>query len=87
MATYSKNTQILDGELDDQQVMMHIDLGKYYGLNPVAKRIWDMLDQPKSFEEIVTSLLEQFEVSEEQCSREVELFLNEAIKKDIILKA
>ncbi|MTK54526.1 PqqD family protein [Paludibacter sp.] len=84
---YCKNRQIIDGELDDNQVMMHLENGKYFGLNPVGKRIWALLDQPKSFEEIIGILLTEFEVEEKLCRKEVLEFLDKAVKFEIVQKA
>ncbi|MDP4291707.1 MAG: PqqD family peptide modification chaperone [Bacteroidota bacterium] len=81
---YYRNSQIIDGELDNNQVMMHIEKGKYYGLNPVGKRIWELVEQPRSFEDIVAVLLSEFNVSEEQCREEVKAFLEKGIKCDIL---
>jgi hypothetical protein len=87
MEQYSRNEQIIDGELDDNQVMMHLDKGKYFGLDPVAKRIWELIEEPKNIEEITATLLEEFEVTPEQCKEEVQSFLNKAIEFDIIKKS
>ncbi|WP_140485432.1 PqqD family protein [Flavobacterium sp. GSA192] len=84
MEKYSRNEQIIDGELDDNQVMMHLDKGKYFGLDPVAKRIWELIEEPKNITEITSALLEEFEVSAEQCKQEVKIFLDKAIQFDII---
>ena len=84
---YNRNRQIIDGELDDNHVMMHLENGKYFGLNPVGKRIWALLDQPKSFEEIIGALLAEFEVEENICRKEVLEFLDKAVKFEIVQKA
>nr|WP_321487011.1 PqqD family protein [uncultured Draconibacterium sp.] len=84
MEKYSRNQQIIDGELDNHQVMMHIEKGKYFGLNPVGKRIWGLIEEPKGFSEIIQCLLSEFDATEEQCSREVQDFLDKAIASDII---
>ena len=84
MERYCRNEQIIDGELDNNQVMMHLDKGKYFGLNPVAKRIWDIIEEPKSFEDICSVLLAEFNVTPEQCKEEVNSFLEKAVKFDII---
>lgn len=84
---YCKNRQIIDGELDDNQVMMHLGNGKYFGLNPVGKRIWALLDQPKSFDEIIGVLLSEFEVEENLCRTEVLEFLDKAVNFEIVQKA
>jgi len=84
---YYKSRQVIDGELDGNQVMMHLENGKYFGLNPVGKRIWELLDQPKSFEEIISVLLTDFEVEEPLCRKEVLEFLDKAVKFEIVQKA
>lgn len=87
MEKYARNKQIIDGELDNNQVMMHLEKGKYYGLNPVGKRIWDLIEQPKSFREITETLMEEFDVSKEQCESEVRAFLDKALQNEIIIKS
>lgn len=86
MEKYYRNPQIIDGKLDDSQVMMHLEKGKYFGLNPVGKKIWDMIAQPKSFDEIITNLLNEFNVEQNRCTNEVKEFLDKAIENDIIEK-
>ncbi len=86
MEKYGRNKQVLDGELDDNQVMMDLEKGKFFGLNPVGKRIWDLIEQPKSFIEIIQYLLAEFDVSEEQCVQEVTVFLDKAVASEIVTK-
>jgi RNA polymerase-interacting CarD/CdnL/TRCF family regulator len=87
MEKYCRNSEIIDGALDDNLVMMHIGKGKYFGLNPVGKRIWEILEQPKRFEEITDILQAEFEVTPEQCKTDVQEFLDKMEKTDIIKKA
>ena len=86
MEKYRRNEQILDGELDDNQVMMHLEKGKYFGLNPVGKRIWELIEEPKSFPEITQNLMSEFDVTEAQCTSEVRAFLDKAVTCDIVKK-
>lgn len=86
MEKYSRNKQIIDGELDNEQVMLHIEKGKYLGLNPVGKRIWELIEQPRSFTELTGILLAEYKVTEEQCIQEVQTFLDKAVKFDIVIK-
>jgi hypothetical protein len=87
MEKYCRNEQIIDGELDNNQIMMHLEKGKYFGLNPVGKRIWELIEQPKSFQEISAVLLSEFEVVEAQCYQEAQAFLDKAVQYDIIKKS
>jgi hypothetical protein len=86
MEKYFRNNEILDGHLDGGLVMMDIQKGKYFGLNPVGKRIWEIIEVPKSFDEITDLLQAEFEVTPEQCRLEVEEFLAKMAKAGIIKK-
>jgi hypothetical protein len=45
-------TSDLEGE-----VVMSIESGNYFGLNPVGSRIWELIEQPVKVAEVVEKLL------------------------------
>jgi hypothetical protein len=51
------------------------DLDAIYTLNPVAARIWQILERPTTLERIVDEITRGFEVSTEQATRDVAEFL------------
>ena len=84
MTKYTRNTQVIDGTIDDNLVMMHLEKGKYFGLNPVGKRIWELIETSKDSTGIIQCLMTEFDVTEEQCTREVAAFLDKAVACDIV---
>ena len=86
MEKYFRNNNIIDGKLDDHQIMMHLEKGKYFGLNPIGKRVWELMEQPKTMDELIFVLLSEYDVSENQCRQEISDFLHKAITLDIIRK-
>lgn len=66
--------------------MMDMDKGKYFSLNHVATRIWDFLEQPLTIDEICGLLLDEYEVSEEQCRSEVGEVIAEMVSLGVILE-
>jgi len=64
--------------------MMDIEKGKYFSLNKVATRIWDLLEKPLDLQELCETLRMEYEVDEEQCLREVKEHLTEMIKLGLI---
>ncbi len=86
MEKYTQNNLLISGELDDSLVMMNLEKGKYFGLNPVGKRIWELIEQPKNFKEIIAALLAEFEVTEMQCVQEAQAFLDKAVQFEIVKK-
>ena len=86
MEKFIRNNRLISSELDDFQVMMVLEKGKYFGLTPVGKRIWELIESPQSLQEIADVLMTEYEVTEIQCRQEVEDFLVKALQNDLILK-
>jgi hypothetical protein len=53
------------------------DLNFIYTFNEVASFLWESLAEPRSAGELVARVREEFEVSEEQASADVQNFLND----------
>jgi hypothetical protein len=66
---------LLTTELDQETVLMSIDAGAYYGLGGAAQKIWNLLETPLTFSQLVAQLVEQYQVSPETCAADVERFL------------
>jgi len=86
MFKYIQNRNTIAGRLSDELVMMDIDKGKYFSLNTVATRIWDLLDVPLSLDELCARLMEEYEVDPNQCRAEVTEVVNEMVKLGVVLK-
>lgn len=81
---YTRNNSTISGRLHDELVMMNIEKGKYFSLNPVATRIWDLLEKSLSAEDLCIQLTEEYDVDAEQCRKEVEELLEEMEKLGLI---
>jgi PqqD family protein of HPr-rel-A system len=81
---YTRNNDTIQGRLNDELVMMDIEKGKYFSLNPVATRIWDLLEKPLTVDELCQSLTEEYEVEEAECHAEVQELLDEMMKMGLI---
>ena len=83
---YTRNSRTISGRLHDELVMMDLEQGKYFSLNPVATRIWDLLEKEMDSSEICSLLMDEYDVSSEQCVIEVEELLEEMGKMGLVLK-
>ena len=70
--------------VDDELVMADIDAGKYYGLNNIARAIWQNLETQITVEDLCKRLCENYEVTAEQCSAEVLSFLKDLETRKLI---
>lgn len=91
--TFTPNTvlcrveTVMSSEVGDETMMMDIDRGMYYALNPVSSRIWALLKQPLSAQAICEQLLKEYEIEPSVCEREVIEFLSELLDRKIITVA
>lgn len=67
-----------------ETAVMSIKRGRYYAVGAVAERIWQMLEAPVSPREITERLLDEYEITPEQCEREVDAFLSELIEEGLV---
>lgn len=70
----------MDGEI----VMMDINRGKYYCFNEVGSRIWELIEKQISVKELISILLNEFEVDRKICKDTVINFLNGIHKEELI---
>lgn len=73
----SRSDEPVAVEVDGTVVMMSIDQGMYFGLEGVGPRIWALLDQPRSVDDVCAALIQEFDIDVESCRREVIEFLDE----------
>jgi hypothetical protein len=78
---------MLSAEIGGEAVMMSIENGAYFGLNPIATRIWDLIEQPRSIAELIGVITEEYDVSEEQCVADVQEFVADMITRGIAQSA
>jgi hypothetical protein len=85
MITYTRNNKTISGRLHDELVMMDLDKGKYFSLNPVATRIWDLLEKPLAADELCELLMNEYDVEPVQCRTEVTELLSEMARLGLVL--
>jgi hypothetical protein len=76
--------QFIVNSLGEEIVMMNTASGDFIGLNSVGTEIWDLLEEPKSFGELIKELMEIYEVAEKQCIDETLPYLNKMIGEKMI---
>ena len=79
-----RNENIVFTPLDDDIVMMDVDEGQYFELDPVAARIWTLIDEGRTMRSIRDALMEEYDVSAETCSRDMLEFVQTALKMGIV---
>jgi hypothetical protein len=71
-------------DLGEEVVILDLASGIYYGLNGVAARIWNLLQEPRTVGEIRDALLEDFDVERERCELDLMALLQQLESHELI---
>src|SRR5579863_5052045 len=71
-------------QVDKETVVLHFDEGLYFGLNEVGTLIWKQVQQPRKVQEIRDAILREYEVSDEECERDLFTLLGELSEKGLV---
>jgi hypothetical protein len=79
METIQRVPGVVEAQFDQVRVVLNDDL-EYLGLDEVGQRVWDLLERPTTLEGLVGTLTEEYDVSAEDCGRDVGRFI-EALER------
>ena len=71
-------------DLNGEKAMVDFNTGNYYLIKGVGNVIWDMLYEEITVKEIIDRLLKEYDISPEECEKQVIEFLEKLEKADII---
>ena len=80
----ARSNQVLYSEVDGDVTMMSVENGKYYSLREVGARIWALLEQPMSPEQICNQLMVEYRVDRERCEGEVISVMRQMASEGIV---
>ena len=79
--------EVLSSKIDEEVILMSIEADSYFGLDPVGSRIWEIISkQPASINELVTIMMEEYEVDEATCLHDVQAFVDDMSGRKLIIK-
>ena len=56
--------QVVFRELEGEMVLLNLETGIYFGLDPVGTRIWTLLREHESLQQVFEVLLQEYDVPE-----------------------
>jgi hypothetical protein len=74
----------LVSSMNGEKVMMSVQKGKYYNLGQVGGRIWDLLSEPRTIEDVTEILTQEYEVNPSECREQVATFVQSLLIEELI---
>jgi hypothetical protein len=82
--TWLRNEEVLSSFVDEEAILMSIQNNNYYSLDPIASRIWQLLEQPHSLAQLCEILTTEYEVDARSCEQETSEFLQALQEKNLV---
>jgi len=71
-------------DLGGEAAILNMKNGVYYGLDPIGARIWNLIQEPKSLNEIRELLLKEYDVEPDRCERDLLVLLQKLASEGLI---
>ncbi len=81
---YERAKPLMEAELGDELVALDPDGGHCFGFNAVATSVWRLLELPRSRDALHEALLQEYDVDEGQCARELDELLDDLASKGLV---
>ncbi len=83
-----RNGDILHAPVGTEEtLMMSVKAGRYYGLDAVASRIWELLETPKTVAQLCAQICQEFEIDAQTCEADVLKFTGDLVDNRIVHEA
>jgi hypothetical protein len=64
-------------DLGKEMVVLNLKDSAYYGIDPIGKRVWSLIQEQTSFQHILNQLLDEYDVDAETCRKDLVSLLDE----------
>ena len=79
-----RTASVLTAEIDKQVVMMDIESGRYLGLDDIGSVIWQRLETPRTFGELIDGLVADYDADRSVIAGDVRKLLLDMAAHDVV---
>ena len=72
-------------ELDGEAVILQLESGMYYGLDPVGTRLWQLIEAHGELRQVVERAVEEFEVDPETLERDLLQLVSDLAARQLVV--
>ncbi len=78
------SSEVLTQEVDGETVILDLKSESYFGLDEVGTRIWQLLQEQEDIQTITATMLNEYDVKEEQLEKDIQNLLTQLNKAGIV---
>lgn len=82
-----RSQETLAAVVDGDTVMFSPQRDTYFGLDPIGGRVWELLEQPRSLDELCAVLCDEYDVDADICRTDVGALIDEMREAGLVRDA
>ena len=82
--TIEISSEVLTQEVGGETVILDLKTESYFGLDEVGTRIWQLLQEQNNLQTITATMLNEYDVEEEQLEKDIQDLLTQLNKAGIV---
>lgn len=86
-SAYTVSDDVIESPVGDELVMLHLGNSTYYGLDSMGVRVWTLIKEGQSPDDIRDTLAQDYDVDPEIIAADVARFLDELEANGMVSRA
>lgn len=83
-ATIKRASEQISCDLSGEAVILSLKSGTYYGLDEIGALVWNLIERPKTFEEIYNSVMNKYNTGLEHLENDLVVLLEDLEKQGLV---
>lgn len=79
-----RSAAVRAAKVGEEQVLLHLERGHYFRLNPTAAWIWEQLAEPRNLEDLQSGLTRSYQVEGAVARADLEELVTELLSESLI---
>jgi hypothetical protein len=80
-----RSDRVVARACDDGMILLKLDDGRYYTLDEIAARIWELCDGTRASEDVAAALAEHYDAPSELIRADVEELIAELASEELLV--
>lgn len=83
---WRRGDEVAARRLEDEVVLVNLQTNHIYSLNATGARVWELLDVPRTRDEVVDALLGEFDVARQTLESETDELLSSLAEAKLVTR-
>ncbi len=80
----SRSKEQVSANLEGDSIILNVRTGKYYSLNSVGSRFWELIETPVTIESIHNTFLDEYNADSELIQKDVYLLIHKLVNAGLV---